>query len=136
MICPAPDANPTLIFPFLSVGMEDGSHGIHYPYLHSRQALPQGLPVSYKGWTDSCLPDRGACSHKFQVGEEASSSTPPLCQLTQTFRHNIPLSVTSVHRCGLFSFVTTVKELGYRTLKASVLRYDDYLNIPGPCDLM
>jgi hypothetical protein len=132
MICPpSPDVNPTSIFPFLSVGMEGG---IHYPYLHLHQALPQGLPVSYKGWTN-CLPDRSACSHEFQVGEKASSSTPPLYQLTQSFRH-IPLSVTSMHRSGPLSFVATVKELGYRPLKTSVLRYDDYLNMPGHYDLM
>ncbi|KAF8496827.1 hypothetical protein F5888DRAFT_368213 [Russula emetica] len=74
MICsPASDANPTLIFPFLSVGMEGG---IHYPYLNSRQAVPQvqGLSVSCKGWTNSCLPDRSAFSRKFQVGEKTNST--------------------------------------------------------------
>jgi hypothetical protein len=132
MICPASDANPKLIFPFHSAGMESGNH---YPYPHLRQALPLGLPVSRKGWSDSCPPDRGACSHKFQVGEEVSSSIPPLYQLTQTSRH-IPLSVASMHRCGPFPFVASVKELGYRPLKTSVLRYDDYLNMPGHCNLM
>ncbi|KAF8496826.1 hypothetical protein F5888DRAFT_1702827 [Russula emetica] len=48
--------------------------GIHYPYLHSHQALPQGLPVSYRGWTNSCLLDRSACSHKFQVAEKTYST--------------------------------------------------------------
>jgi hypothetical protein len=131
---PRPDSKPTLIFPFFSIGMEGG--GMHYPYLHSRQVLPQDLPVPYKGWTNSCLPDRTACSYKFQVGEKASSSsTPPLYQLTQTSRR-IPLSVASMHRCSPVSFVATIKELEYRTLKTSVLRYDDYLNMPRHCDLM
>lgn len=66
MICPpAPDASPTPTFPLLSVGMEGV---IYYPYRHSLQTFPQGLPVSYKEWTNYCLLDRGARS---QVGEKA-----------------------------------------------------------------
>jgi len=52
--------------------------GIHYPYPHSPQALPQGPPAEYKGWANYCLLDRGACSHQIQVGEKASSSTPSI----------------------------------------------------------
>ena len=136
MICPPPPTPiqiPELIFLSLLVGMEGG---IHYPYpgLHSHQALPQDLPVPYKVWTNSCLPDCSACSNKFQVGEKASFSTPPLYQLTQRFRC-IPLSLTSMDRCSPIFFVATVKELGYRTLKTSVLRYD-HLNMYEHCDLM
>ena len=58
---------------------------IHYPYLNSHQSHHQSLPVSYKGWSNSCQPDRSASeySRKFRVGEKASSSSPPLCQLTE-----------------------------------------------------
>jgi hypothetical protein len=43
----------------------------YYPNLHSHQALPQGLPISYDG-TDSWLQDLFAYTHHSQVNEEAS----------------------------------------------------------------
>lgn len=77
MICPpTPDTYPTLTFPLPSVGMGGGIHHRDYPYRHSLQTFPQGLPVSYKGRTKECLQDRGARSHQLQVGEKASFTTP------------------------------------------------------------
>jgi hypothetical protein len=44
---------------------------VHYPNLHSHQALPQGLSVSYEE-TDYWLQDLLACIHDPQLSEEAS----------------------------------------------------------------
>ena len=73
---PTPNANPTLTFPLPPVGMGGGIHNRDYPYHPLPQTSPRSSPVSYEGWTNDCLQDRGARSHQFQISEKASYPTP------------------------------------------------------------